>query len=204
MGWFLEWGPFVTKLVVGLGNPGSEYQNTRHNIGFRVIDLLAQGWRLNLDRKKFQSHFAEFLSPSGEKVVLVQPMTFMNLSGESVASWVNFLKIPGEDLLVIHDELDLPLGKFKAQWAAGPAGHNGVRSIIEKLGHQQFNRLRVGVGHPGRSQQVKGHVLSAFRKDEILCVEEILTKAVQAVSLFLEKGLDPVAQLVNRSPAPGA
>ncbi len=191
----------MTKLVVGLGNPGSEYQNTRHNIGFRIVDQLAQNYRVALDRKKFQSHFAEFLSSSGEKVVLVEPQTFMNLSGESVVSWVNFLKIPGENLLVIHDELDLSLGKFKAQWSAGPAGHNGVRSIIEKLGHQRFNRLRVGVGHPGNSHRVKGHVLSPFHKEESLCVEEILTKAVQAVSLFLEKGLDPVAQLVNRSAA---
>ena len=187
----------MTKLIIGLGNPGKEYEKTRHNVGFFILDRLAQEWGESFQRQKFQGYYAEHHG-AGEKVVLVQPQTYMNLSGECVARWVSFLKISDEDLLVVHDEIDLPMGKFKAQWAAGPAGHNGIRSIIEKLGHKNFNRLRVGVGHPGRRGKVVNHVLTPFRKEEIDQLEEILPIAVEAVQTFVKMGLDPVAQMVNR------
>jgi PTH1 family peptidyl-tRNA hydrolase len=188
----------MTKLIVGLGNPGKEYEKTRHNVGFFIIDRLAKDWGLSLSRKKFQALFGEYFHPNGEKVILLKPQTFMNLSGDSVQPWMDFLKVPGEDVLVIHDELDLPLGRFKAQWEAGPAGHNGVRSIIQRLGHQRFNRLRVGVGHPGRSGKVVSHVLSPFSEEELKILPEVIATGAESVKTFIEKGLDPVAQIVNR------
>jgi len=187
----------MAKLIFGLGNPGKEYADTRHNIGFNIVDELAREWGVDLSRNKFKGHYGEYHGAKGEKVILVKPQTFMNLSGECVQPWVAFLKIPEEDILVIHDELDLPLGRFKAQWAAGPAGHNGIRSIIEKLGHKNFNRLRVGVGHPGRTSAVTGHVLSPFSREEEEKVQQVIAKGVEAAKLFVKMGLDPVAQMVN-------
>lgn len=192
----------MTKLIVGLGNPGKDYENTRHNIGFLILDDLAQAWGLDFSKKKFQGEYAEYFHPNGEKIILVKPQTFMNLSGKCVAAWVNFLKIDEGDVLVVHDELDLPLGRFKAQYEAGPAGHNGVRSIIQEMGHQRMNRLRVGVGHPGRSTQVVSHVLSPFSKGDAEKLAEVREQGVKAVETFVEKGLDPVAQMFNRRAHP--
>jgi len=186
------------KLLIGLGNPGTEYESTRHNVGFMVLDQLVQEWKISLNRTKFKGEYGEYFTEGGEKLLLIKPQTFMNLSGECVGPWVKFLKIPHEDILVIHDELDLPLGKLKAQWAAGPAGHNGIRSIIQHLGHQDFNRLRIGVGHPGTSKRVIGHVLAPFAKSEQEVLDQIIETSVAAVKTFIEKGLDPVCQMVNR------
>jgi PTH1 family peptidyl-tRNA hydrolase len=187
----------MAKLLVGLGNPGKKYAKTRHNVGFLVLDRLAEKWRITLHREKFSGYFGEHRE-AGEKIYLVQPQTFMNLSGECVQSWVRFLKLEPQDLMVIHDELDLPLGRMKAQWAAGPAGHQGVGSIVEQLGHQEFNRLRVGVGHPGRQKAVNDFVLSPFHAQEQDLLEETLAKAVEALLVFIEKGLDPMARIVNK------
>lgn len=188
----------MTKLIVGLGNPGKELENTRHNIGFFILDQLAQEWGVKITQKKFQGQFGEYLGEDKEKIVLLKPQTYMNLSGECVASWVSFLKIPNENILVIHDEIDLPLGRMKAQWAAGPAGHNGVRSIHEKLGHKNINRLRVGVGHPGHQTRVIKHVLTPFSKKEQKDVTAVIKKGVEAAKLFVKMGLDPVCRMVNR------
>lgn len=188
----------MSQLIVGLGNPGKEYENTRHNIGFLILDDLARKWGTDFSKEKFHGQFAEYFHPNGEKIILIKPQTFMNLSGDCVAQWMNFLKIEDHDLLVVHDELDLPLGRFKAQWEAGPAGHNGVRSIIQRLGHQRMNRLRVGVGHPGRSTKVVSHVLSAFSKSDQENLEKVRALGVEACETWVEKGLDPVAQMLNR------
>jgi PTH1 family peptidyl-tRNA hydrolase len=188
----------MTKLIVGLGNPGKEYEKTRHNVGFFVVDRLALDWGTSLDRKKFKGFFGEYVEPGGDKAILLKPQTFMNLSGECVGPWVGFLKIPGEDILVVHDEIDLPFGKIKAQWEAGPAGHNGVRSILEHLGHKSICRLRIGVGHPGRKAGVADHVLSGFTSDEMEKLEEVVQKGCEAAKTFFKKGLDPVAQIVNK------
>lgn len=188
----------MTQLIVGLGNPGKEYEKTRHNVGFFIVDALVQAWKIDSTRKKFKGIYSEFFHHNGEKILLLKPQTFMNLSGECVQAWVQFLKVPLKNLLIIHDELDLPLGRFKAQWAAGAGGHNGVRSVIECLGSKDFNRLRVGVGHPGSSQKVLAHVLSPFSSEEQDLLHKVVVRGVEAVQLFVEKGLDPVAQLVNK------
>jgi len=188
----------MPKLIIGLGNPGKEYEGTRHNIGFLILDQFAREKGVELNRKKFKGYFGEWFDPQGEKIILVKPQTYMNLSGECVGSWVHFLKLSGEDILLIHDELDLPLGRFKAQWAAGPAGHGGLKSVFEKIGHQELCRLRVGVGHPGDRERVVGHVLSPFTSEEEKVFDKVVKRGVEGVQIFIEKGLDPLAQAVNK------
>src|SRR5436190_3681677 len=134
----------MAKLIVGLGNIGHEYEKTRHNVGFFIVDRLAEELGIAFQRTKFHGQFGEMLAPSGEKIILLKPQTMMNLSGKSVAPWMEFLKLAGEDTLVIHDELDLPLGRMKGQWAGSSGGHNGIASILECLGQPDFCRLRVG------------------------------------------------------------
>lgn len=190
----------MAKLVVGLGNPGKKYEKTRHNVGFFLLDRLALQWEIPLRKEKFSGLYGEH-TLAREKILLLKPQTFMNLSGQCVASWLKFLKIPPENLLVIHDEIDLPLGRMKAQFSAGPAGHRGVASIIECLGTRDFNRLRVGVGHPGRRREVENYVLSGFKGEERELLEKSLEMGLEAVLLFLQKGLDAMAQLVNKRPS---
>lgn len=188
----------MPKLLVGLGNPGKEYEKTRHNVGFFIVDRLADEWRLSFGRKKFQGLYAEH-RVDDEKIYLVKPQTFMNLSGQCVGAWAEFLKLEGRDVLVIHDELDLPLGRMKAQWSASAAGQKGVASIIEALGHQDFCRLRVGIGRPAAQRGGADHVLSVFRGEERrILEEEVLPKAAEALKIFVEMGLDPVMRMVNR------
>jgi len=187
----------MAKLLVGLGNPGKKYQITRHNVGFLLLERLADLWGITLNREKFSGIFGEHHLPH-EKVILLMPQTFMNLRGDCVPPWVSYLKIAPEDLLVVHDEIDLPLGRMKAQRASGPAGHKGVRSIIERLGSKDFNRLRIGVGHPGGQKNVVDFVLSPFISEEQELLEDTLNLGIEALKVFIQKGLDPVARMVNK------
>lgn len=188
----------MPKLIVGLGNAGKKYEKTRHNVGFFIVDRLARRTGCEFSRKKFHSLYSEFLDPREEKVFLIKPQTLMNLSGESVAPWLDFLKPDGRDVLVIHDDLDLPLGRIRGQWAGGSAGNNGVASIVERLGHPDFCRLRFGIGHPGRKSQVVSYVLSPFNQDELETAEREVERATDGAELFIEKGLDPMMQVVNK------
>ncbi|MCP5468233.1 MAG: aminoacyl-tRNA hydrolase [Deltaproteobacteria bacterium] len=187
----------MTKLLVGLGNPGRKYTNTRHNLGFIIIDALANLWRVSPFRSKFKGEYAEHYLDCGEKVVLLKPQTFMNLSGESVQAWVNFLKINKSDLLVIHDELDLPFGRFKAQYSAGAAGNRGIQSIIQHLGHKEFCRLRLGIGRPPQGYDVSSYVLAKFSLEEEEIVEKITEKSIEAIDCYFKKGVDSMLQMVN-------
>jgi len=191
----------MPKLLVGLGNPGKEYEKTRHNVGFFIVDRLAELWGADFRRQKFHGHYAEHRE-GDEKILLVKPETFMNLSGQCVGAWVEFLKLEGNDLLVVHDELDLPFGRMKAQFSASAAGQKGVASIIASIGHKDFCRLRVGIGRPPAQRSGADHVLAAFTKAERQVLdEEVLPKAVEAVQTFLKMGLDPMMQMVNTKPA---
>ena len=167
------------KLIVGLGNPGDKYKNTRHNIGFLAVDEMVnrhssfRGWA-----EKFKGHFAQG-TVGVEKALLLKPMTFMNLSGESVRAACDFFKIDPQDVIVIHDELDLPVGKVRIKKGGGDAGHNGLKSITKHLGTPNYVRIRVGIDHPrnlGLHQEVSSYVLHDFNKKEredfdFLCVE---------------------------------
>lgn len=151
-------------LVVGLGNPGSEYARNRHNIGFMAADELVRRHSFGPWRSKFQGELAEG-SIAGTKVLVLKPMTYMNLSGQSVAAAARFLKVPVEDVVVIHDELDLPPGRLRVKRGGGAGGHNGLKSIDQHLG-QNYRRVRLGIGHPGDKDRVAGYVLHDFAKDD--------------------------------------
>ncbi|MBI2335729.1 MAG: aminoacyl-tRNA hydrolase [Deltaproteobacteria bacterium] len=188
-------------LVVGLGNPGTEYEKTRHNAGFLVLDQLAHENKLGSWRQKFQAKFVQWVH-DGKKVYLIKPQTFMNLSGKAVAAWLQFLKFEPKDLLVVHDDVDLPLGKIKLAFNRSAAGHNGVQSIVEALNSQEFNRLRIGVGRPAhRNQDTADYVLKPFDTHEVKVLQTTLQTSLAALLHFIEKGLDSSMQMYNTSPS---
>lgn len=168
------------KLIVGLGNPGEKYRHNRHNIGFRAVDALNpdDNWR-----EKF-SGLTQKISTGGNDVVLLKPQTFMNLSGDSVQAASKFYKIAPKDILVIHDELDLPLGKIKLKAGGGHAGHNGLRSIIAHIG-AEFERLRIGINHPGDKSLVSHYVLSDFNKSEEAWISDFQLRFPIAIEAYL-------------------
>jgi PTH1 family peptidyl-tRNA hydrolase len=181
------------KLIVGLGNPGPEYAATRHNVGWRVVDELRADFNLPAWSKKFKGQFAK-----GADLVLLKPETFMNLSGESVQEALHFYKLdPKTDLIVIHDDLDLPVGTLRLTGGAGPGGHNGVKSIIEKLGLKEFARVRVGIGHPVDRTPVEDYVLQKFRAEDAELAEDTETKASVAVTTALKDGLPAAMNKFN-------
>jgi PTH1 family peptidyl-tRNA hydrolase len=175
------------KVVVGLGNPGGKYAGTRHNIGFAVLDALAAGPSAGRFQSRFQAEVAE-LNEGGMKVLLVKPHTFMNLSGQCVRQVVDFYRLPVEDLLVVCDDFNLPLGKLRFRARGTHGGHNGLRDIQNHLGTTDYARLRIGVGAPEEGEAVD-HVLGRFRPSERPIIEEALQKAVQGVAAWWEKGI---------------
>ena len=192
------------KLVIGLGNPGAEYERTRHNVGFRVVDKLAakHGWKWNERRSRAVLASGTIGS---EKVVLAKPLTFMNLSGQTVGELVRWYKVSPEDVLVVYDELDLPVGKIRLRAEGSAAGHNGLRDIIAHLHTNQFPRLRVGIGHP-RSSRIRGrdHVLSAPSGDERILLETGEDRAVDAIETAITQGLEKTMNVVNTDPEEAA
>lgn len=183
------------KIIVGLGNPGREYAQTRHNIGFMVVDRLAQlasasGWK-----RRFQADLCETVF-EGEPVVLVKPQTYMNLSGHAVRQVVHWYRVPVSDLLVIFDDLDLPFGALRLRARGSAGGHRGLASIIEQLGTQDVPRLRIGIGRgPG---EATAHVLSRFTSEEAQRLPLIIDRAVEAVRLWLTAGITAAMNEINR------
>lgn len=171
------------KLIIGLGNPGAKYRATRHNIGFAVVDELARTLSLTFNQSKFKSIYAEGRIGT-EKIILVKPQTFMNLSGESVQAWLDFYKLSTDDFLIIYDDMDLSAGKIRLRLKGGSGGHNGMKSIIQQIGSKDFNRIRVGVGRPYQKQSVISHVLSPFKKEDEAAVKEALYKSVDAIKYW--------------------
>jgi PTH1 family peptidyl-tRNA hydrolase len=177
------------KLLVGLGNPGPKYAKTRHNVGFMAVDLLARA--LGLDwKEKFNGEWAKG-SVAGEDVVLLKPMTFMNDSGRSVQAAAAFfhLRANGDEMLVLHDELDIPFGDVRLKVAGGHAGHNGLRSIIGALG-ADFARVRIGIGRPpaGFRGEVADFVLGTFDANEAVSLDDLIAKSVEAAKRWVDKG----------------
>lgn len=192
------------KLIVGLGNPGLQYERTRHNVGFRVVDRLAEKWGLKWSERRAKAVLA--VGTVGiEKVVLVKPLTFMNLSGESVGELARWYKVAPEDILIIYDELDLPTGKVRLRARGSAAGHNGMRDIIAKLHTSDFPRLRVGIGHPKHSHiEGRDHVLSAAKGDDAILLTSGEERAVEAVQMLLSQGLAATMNIVNIDPEEAA
>lgn len=173
------------KLIVGLGNPGKEYDKTRHNVGFMVMDRLADVLNVSIDMKKFKGEYAK-LKYQGEDVILLKPMTYMNNSGESVIQVMNYFKIDVDDLLVIYDDMDMPVGKLRLRESGSAGGHNGVKSLIAACWNTSFKRIRVGIDkHP--HIKVIDYVLGKFTKDEQPLIDEGIENAVKAVEVFLQK-----------------
>ena len=190
------------KLFVGLGNPGREYEGHRHNVGFLAVERIARRWGLPPWRAKFQGRFTEG-TLEGERVFLLEPQTYMNESGRSVAAAVRFWKLPFPDVVVFHDELDLAPGKVRVKLGGGVAGHNGLRSIAEQLGTAEFRRVRIGIGHPGHKDKVVSYVLSDFAKVERPWLERLLDALAEAAPLLArgdESGFMNKVTLLSRDP----
>jgi PTH1 family peptidyl-tRNA hydrolase len=177
-----------TYLIVGLGNPGREYRGSRHNVGFMVLDRLADRLGVTFSRVEFKALVtkAEHLD---SRLILAKPQTFMNLSGQAVGSLLRFYKLPLERLLVIYDDVDLPLGSLRLRPGGGSAGHKGMQSIIEKSGLQEFPRLRIGINRPPGRMQAADYVLQDFSKAETELLMDALDRAVEAIFVFMQAGI---------------
>lgn len=201
------------SLIVGLGNPGAEYERTRHNIGFMAVERLATSWSISLGKeKRFYGIFGEGrLSPrlaSSGKIRLLKPTTYMNVSGQSVRACADWFKGNPENILVIYDDMDLPLGKLRLRPSGSAGGHNGMKSIISHLGTQNFPRLRLGIGRGGKNdidgaiaskanQNVTSHVLGGFSTTETKILPEIFDLAESTVTSILADGLEKAMSLYN-------
>lgn len=191
------------QLIVGLGNPGAKYDKTRHNIGFEVIDALAKEWQIVLaENRKFQGMVGEGFAPKGNKVRLLKPLTYMNLSGQSIRAVTDWYKLSPEAVLIVYDDMDLPLGKLRLRLSGSAGGHNGMKSAIAHLGTQQFPRLRLGIGSPKlhHSQQEKdtvSHVLGQFSKSETQVVHEVLRLSIDLIEMGFKEGLAKAMSLYN-------
>ena len=177
------------KLVVGLGNPGRKYSGTRHNVGYAVVDALAEGPGVSGFQDRFDSQVAEWLQDTGEKVLLLKPETFMNLSGRAVRQAVDFYQLPVGNLLVVCDDINLPLGKLRFRSRGTHGGHNGLRDLQCHLGTTDYSRLRIGVDAPQEDGTVD-HVLGRFKPVEKPVIEDAITQAVQGVVLWVGQGIE--------------
>lgn len=179
-------------LIVGLGNPGREYSHTRHNVGFDVIDLIAEKYNIKINRIKFKGSIGEG-SINGEKVILLKPSTYMNLSGESVIEASSFYKIPKENIIVVYDDISLELGRMRIRSEGSAGGHNGIKNIILHLSSDIFPRVKVGVGQP-KGDLVK-HVLGNFSREEGEVLNKVFINAVEAVASII---IDGAAEAMNK------
>lgn len=181
------------KLIVGLGNPGKQYEKTRHNIGFEVIDELAQQLSIPLNQSKFKGLFGIGLH-NGEKVILLKPLTYMNLSGESIRAIMDYYQIDLDDFVVIYDDLDLPVGKIRLRQKGSAGGHNGIKSTVAHLGTQEFNRIRIGIDRPKNGMKVPDYVLGRFQNEELVLTKDSVQKSAEACKAWIGR---PFLQVMN-------
>jgi PTH1 family peptidyl-tRNA hydrolase len=190
------------KLIVGLGNPGREYRETRHNVGFMVVEEIARRYALGWSQAPSQVPDAFIAKRYGtEPVLLAKPLTFMNLSGDAVASLMRYYDVAVDDLLIVIDEASLPFGKLRARARGSAGGHNGLKSVIERLGTTEFSRLRLGVGRGDARRDLGDHVLSIFERSERAELESFITRAADAAEMFLAEGILKVMNTYNPEPA---
>ncbi len=190
-----------TYLIAGLGNPGPKYENTRHNIGFQIVDAIARHQGLSLALNKWDALYCR-ASCWGARVFLLKPQTFMNLSGDAVSSFASFFKISPGNILIIHDDLDMHPGRVKLVATGGPGGHNGIRSLIHCLGTKDFFRLKYGIGRPGQDGfhveiPVDRFVLSSLGKDEQELLDERLSVLTKGVQAFVSSGAQGAMNILN-------
>ena len=190
----------IPQLIVGLGNPGKKYDRTRHNIGFAAIDALAKSWQITLtENRKFKGEFGEGRGVNGEKVRLLKPLTYMNRSGESIGAVTSWYKLPPESVLIIYDEMDLPLGRVRLRLSGSAGGHNGMKSAIAHLNTQNFPRLRIGIGKPAEADNPDSisHVLGKFSPTEASLASKVLNLVMDAVEMSQKQGVEKAMSLYN-------
>lgn len=175
------------RLVVGLGNPGLQYARNRHNVGFMLLDRLAAEQHAEFSHKRFDSKLCE-ITLEGKRVLLVKPQTYMNSSGSAVEGAAAFYHIPTNEIMIVHDDLDLPLGRLRVRSGGGAGGHHGVESVIDKMGTDEIPRLRIGIGRPDTHEDV-GHVLGNFSEVEKSLIEDVLDQGEQALRVWLSSGI---------------
>jgi peptidyl-tRNA hydrolase, PTH1 family len=187
------------QLVVGLGNPGAEYGGTRHNVGFAVVECLARRHGIAVRRRALRSVMGDGMI-GAQRVILARPMTYMNLSGEAVGAIVRMYRLPSQHVIVVVDDIALPVGKLRLRLKGSPGGHNGLESVERHLGTQDYPRIRIGVG-AARPGDMVGHVLSRFRPDERAVIEEAVERAADAIELALADGFERAMNVYNRDDA---
>jgi PTH1 family peptidyl-tRNA hydrolase len=189
-------------LIVGLGNPGADYANTRHNAGFLLVEKLAAQWKADWAKeRKFVARVAK-AERHGKKVLLCEPQTFMNLSGEAVGGLVKFYQLPLEKILVAVDDADLPFGEIRLRPGGGTGGHHGLDSVTQHLGSREYARLRIGIGRKNEARQITGHVLGKFSSDEGAVLEKVLERAAGQVECWLSAGLQKAMSQFNGAVSP--
>lgn len=186
----------AAHLIVGLGNPGQEYARHRHNVGFRIVETLADHHGLVFDQLQHKARVS-MGRIADERVILAKPLTYMNKSGESVGPLLRWYKLPLENLLIVYDDLDVPLGILRLRPEGGSGGHRGMRSIIHRLGTGEFARLRVGIGRPPAGWDPADYVLSPFTENELPLVVDVCERGVAAVELWLAEGIDAAMNEFN-------
>ncbi len=183
-------------LIVGLGNPGSKYENTRHNIGFRSVNALAAKHGITLTKLE-QRALVGGGTILGKRVLLAKPQTFMNVSGDSVGPLASFYKIPTEKILIVCDDLDIPMGTLRLRKSGSSGGQNGMKHILQRLGTQEINRIRMGIGRPPGRMNPADYVLQPFKGDEEISAVEMIDRAIKAIETWLTDGIDPAMNRYN-------
>lgn len=174
------------KLIIGLGNPGKRYEGTRHNVGFDLVDAFLGKYGLSIIDQKFRADFTVW-HHKGEKIYFLKPYTYMNLSGEAVLPFMTYFGIGMEDILVVYDDLDLDPGRIRLRQSGSSGGHNGVKSIIEMLGSQEFKRIKIGIGRPQGGWKVKDHVLAPFGPDDRISIDLAIDRTIEAIEDWLDQ-----------------
>ena len=177
------------KLIAGLGNPGAEYANTKHNVGFMLIDALAEHLNASAWKEDFFSSVAE-ARIGGEKIFLVKPLTYMNNSGEAIGPMLSYYKLSSEDLIVVHDDMDIPVGTVRIRKKGSSGGHNGIKSILSHVGSEAFARVRIGIGRPPVGRTVINHVLASFAPEDLPKIREAIAYLLPAVTCIVTEGID--------------
>ena len=184
-------------LLVGLGNPGSNYTNTRHNIGFKIIDAINLHFKLSKQKPKFKGLLTTG-SIESKKIYAIKPLTFMNNSGTAIKELIDYFKIDAKDVFVFHDDMDIDLGKVKAKFGGSSAGHNGIESIDKSIG-KEYSRVRVGIGHPKDQKKVNSHVLDDFNDNEEERIQDVTENIVKLLPTLIEKKIDTFSSKVNQN-----
>ena len=176
-------------LIVGLGNPGNEYAKTRHNMGFDTINIIANKYKIEMNRTKFNAIFGSG-TINNEKVILVKPQTYMNLSGTAVREFVNFYKLEKQQIIIIYDDMDIEIGTMKIRKKGGPGNHNGMKSVVQEIGTEEFPRVRIGIGTPKHKNDIINYVIGHITDEEYEILQTGVKKASEAIEEIIKKGID--------------